>query len=521
MHVLNHEAVKCEELCVLQHISELPTSSDVHGAHGLPTLSSPSSGELSLFSQCLDSDADNSADELDGEIGSSTEHDDLYEILAGCKDAVVLFGWWPKASRWRYAELCERTTRCLPAVRSGVDLVALPDVPEVREFYSVWAEQHSLAPWQAIWFAPRVGASHELSGDDERPRLACQEVFAQIPAEVMATKSSKTLCFYPMYLVPDVQKVAEQHGVKVLGDENEHQLGLLSNAKAWLHPHIDEQKRALAANLRDSAVQGSGARGPRGYIASSTEDLLKAFRALKAEMPNGRLVLKPSWASGGEGIIIDVAEEQLRDFSFPKGNHYLDYTAVLEEFIEGRGSSQSPTLYMIGSKPCGTLADQVLSGDGVVVYEGGKYSSALPQAVTQACVAAAKSIQEVWCLSSHWSLDYVLDKEGTPIVVDLNMGRPSANFAVRLWESKMRQRLCVRSAKWVVPQGLTARSCYAALERSGLLWSDEALRGALIYQFLPGQKCSFAVASSRGWKDVEEMIEKFIAITTKLGELVV
>lgn len=464
---------------------------------------------MSLSSQCFDSDIDAMDDTEDDFL--EPKRANLYELLAGCEDAAVLFAWWPKAARWNHAELCERTTRCLPAVRPGLDLVALPDLPEVRELYSCWAEQHSLAQWQAIWFAPRMDISSEPSDRLQRPKLTCQEVFAKIPAEV-SMGSSKPLCLYPMYLVPDVQETAEKQGVIVLGDKDEHRLGLLCNSKAWLHPHIDEKKRV--PSLRDSVFESSGARGPRGYIASSTEDLLMAFSTLRTEMPRGRLVLKPSWASGGEGIVIDVVEEQLKAFIFPEGDHY---TAVLEELIEGHGSLQSPTLYMLGSEPCGPLADQVLSGDGVV-NDGNKYPSALSRAVTQACVSAAQAVQQVWCLSSNWGLDFVLDKEGAPIIVDLNMGRPNGNLAVRLWESKVCQRLCVHSASWVVPPGLSVRTCYEALEREGLLWSDEALHGTLVYQFFPGQTCSFAVASAAGWTAVEDMTAKFIAITKELSE---
>merc|ERR1719210_1242517 len=169
-----------------------------------------------------------------------------------------------------------------------------------------------------------------------------------------------------------------------------------------------------------------------GYVASSGPELLLAMRALRSELPHGtRLVLKPSWASGGDGIIIDVAEADLAAFEFPSGG---GHTAILEEFVVGCGAS--PTLYMIGGEPCALLADQILQCEGVV-NDGNRWPSpTASEQLTQTCIAAASEIQRVWGLKSQWGLDFVIDQGGVPIVVDLNMGRPNGNFSVRLWESR-------------------------------------------------------------------------------------
>ena len=97
----------------------------------------------------------------------------------------------------------------------------------------------------------------------------------------------------------------------------------------------------------------------------------------------------------------------------------------------GRKPAQSPTIYMIGDSPCGFLADQVLSEDGITNY-GNKYPSNLQADLLPLCVEAAQAINQVWKLDSNWGLDFVINTEGIPVIVDLNMGRPNGNFAVRM-----------------------------------------------------------------------------------------
>lgn len=473
----------------------------------LSTLRSASLLEIDSEVRSAKLSSSNSNDSFGGDIFDEAEC--LYSVLIGSSTSPVLFGWWPKPQGWEYAELVERTTRCLPAVRPGVDLVALPSLPEVEELYSCWAQQNGMADWQALWFAPRLDSGEEHTDCRELPKLVCQEVFAKIPSDMPLDK----LCFCPMYLVPDIRQLAKNQGIRVVGDEAQHAMGPLSSAKAWLHPHIDPER--WAPSLRDCNIETSGARGPRGYIASSTDGLLRALRTLRAEMPSGtKFVLKPSWASGGEGIIIGVTETDLEGFTFPSE---VDCTAILEEMIEGISDLQSPTLYMIGSEPCGALADQILSGGGAV-NDGNRWPSALPDAVTQTCVSAAKAVQQVWNLSSQWGLDFVLDRHGAPIIVDLNMGRPNGNFAVRLWESRSRQRLFLHTSSWLVPTGLRAVAFSKLLERHGLLWNAETMQGVMIYQHHPGHVSSFVVASADGWAAVEDLLTKFKMVMAELSE---
>jgi len=254
-----------------------------------------------------------------------------------------------------------------------------------------------------------------------------------------------------------------------------------------------------------------------GYIASSVEELLRAFHTLKAETPNGTgFVLKPSWASGGDGIVLNVTEEQIQQFEFPGE---MECTAILEEFIragDSFGSSQSPTLYMMGDSSCGPAADQILTGGGAVNL-GNRWPSQLPVEINQACVQMAQEVNNFWGLKSQWGLDFVLDEQDTPIVVDLNMGRPNGNFSVRLWESRFSQRLHLHCANWKVPKDVRAEEVFNKLASMGLAWNVEDMSGVIMYQHLPGRESGYVVASASGWSQVQDLIARLNTVLESLS----
>jgi len=361
-----------------------------------------------------------------------------------------------------------------------------------------------MVSWQVIWFEPRLG---DVSAYAE----ALDEILRSLPR---IPEPADPLCFYPMYLTQQAEEAGRRFGVRVVGDRAEHELGPLPCAKAWLHPHIDPQRRG--SNLRDS-LQKAGAkacraRGPTGYIASSSAELKAALQTLRQETPQGtRFVLKPSWASGGDGILLDVREEHLEGFSFPDRE---ECTAILEELVESDetlGDLRSPTLYMIGDRPCGAPADQLLR-DGGAVNLGNRWPSQLPADLAQACTEAAREVHKSWGLQSQWGLDFVLDHSGTPIIVDLNMGRPNGNFAVRMWESRARDRLHLHTSSWRVPGGLEAQELFRCVRMAGLAWNPETARGVVIYQHLPGLESAYVVASASGWEEVNEFVARLEAL---------
>jgi len=462
------------------------------------------------------SSGDETADTLALMPGATHAEGNLYNIVASNAanaKSGILFAWWPQSNAWNLVQLLERTTRCLPAVRPALDRVALPDISEVHDLWEVWASLHGLDSNQAIWFAPLL--DDNMMAD---PAFAtCRMVLKVMAAEYdpgignarRGEERSAPRCFYPMYVTQGVVEQAALYNLHVIGDPEDDNLMPLNSAKAWMHPQITRGDEPVTSSLRNVLSGGLAARGPYGYVAATSEDLHIAWVRLRQECPPGtRLVLKPSNGSGGCGVILDATEADLEHFDFSSAS-----SAILEEMVVGCKPVESPTLYMIGDTPCGFLADQVLSKDGATNL-GNKYPSNLPTDLVLVCVEAAQAINQIWKLTSNWGLDFVLNASGIPIIVDLNMGRPNGNFAVRMWASRRSRRLAIYSSSWFVPlNGPKIQDLTDALLSEDLLWNGSD--GTIVYQHFVGCECSYAVASTGGDSGLQHIMSKLSTLMLK------
>lgn len=420
------------------------------------------------------------------ETSASTRHDapdDLYGLLLRGLGSALLFGWWPRSHSWTRAELIERTTRCLPAVRPKVDFVALPRLPEVEELWSCWSQAHGLISQQVVWFNPRLEGS-SISGD---PSLdVCREVLAEMA-------SSLDVVFYPMYLLSEIAQESLNLGIPIVGDPDDHKIMPLNAAKAWLHPHIGAREGSCLRNVLSGL--GGRVRGPKGFVADNVGELREAFMQLRQDCPAGtKFVLKPTDGSGGCGVVLDATEADFDAFVFGSSKS----AAILEEMVIGQDRPQSPTLYMLGGRPCGPLADQVLSDDCTTNLGNWFPSMLQDEDLLSACVTASQEINKTWGLTGNWGLDFVLDSEGSAVVVDINMGRPNGNFAVWLWASLSEKPLAVFTGTWTIPlnNGPSIESIFESLRAANCYWNGE--EGVVVYQNVPGGPSSYAIASARG-----------------------
>ena len=232
----------------------------------------------------------------------------LYDLLVpnvAHEQCGILFGWWPRSRAWSRAELVERTTRCLPAVRPNVDRVALPNILEVHELWEAWVNAHGLKHSQAVWFPPLL----EADAVSDPASATCRAVLEM----VLGDHSIDRPCFYPMYVTQEVVEEAAFHNLHIIGDLEQHELMPLSSAKAWMHPHVANSDSGVAmSSLRTALPSTLKARGPYGYVASSSDELRTAWVRLQQECPPGtQLVLKPASGSGGCGVILDAQEADL------------------------------------------------------------------------------------------------------------------------------------------------------------------------------------------------------------------
>jgi hypothetical protein len=119
-------------------------------------------------------------------------------------------------------------------------------------------------------------------------------------------------------------------------------------------------------------------------------------------------------------------------------------------------------------------------------------------------------------MKSNWGLDFVVSPEGEPVIVDINMGRPIGNFAVRLWESRFAQQLFLHTST-MDPLTAACEEIFDALQTEGLLWEEGKLEGVIMYQYLSNQQSRYTIASAAGWERVDVLLERFQMLVGKLA----
>jgi len=101
-------------------------------------------------------------------------------------------------------------------------------------------------------------------------------------------------------------------------------------------------------------------------------------------------------------------------------------------------------------------------------------------------------------LNGQWGVDFAIDGRGTPIMVDLNMGRPNGSLSYYCWRARQtdpkgdttaggaQRKLALAASTFCPPVGLRLSDLAASLKASGLLWSSQHGSGVVLAQFLPG-----------------------------------
>ena len=436
----------------------------------------------------------------------------------------IIFAWWPRTSMWARARLLQRSLRALACTRPGLDLIALPDLPDARDSFQIWCDLYGLSEWQAVWYNPLLsveegGTSDPAVAVSDRSALVLQMVLNELTTRRIPASRRCLFHLYHSHPSAAVREDITSCGLNFMGDQDEHPLlGSLREAKGWLHADYNpsSQRPSLPAALRNGEITSPSVRVPKGYICSTVEEQHAAFRELKSQDPSVRVVLKPTDGLGCAGLVLDATEADLAPVNtkaWIKGSEY-----TIEEMIGAKGGP-SPTVYMCGTTPI-AVADQIMCGTS---NHGNFVPSAAPLAMQQAMAQAGVAIGRYLNLKGQWGLDFVIDEVAQdPVVVDLNMGRPNGNLAYFLWRSiqipppmasfeDVHQTVVGR----VGPEKETSRDYVKLLRDAGLLWLPGRTEGVLPSYFIAGQSSTIVCVSWTGREDLIALYKRLKVVDTK------
>jgi hypothetical protein len=470
-----------------------------------------------------------------------TQRQEIEDIDALVRDGshCVLWCWLPCSNRWTTSELLERTTRAVTACRAH-DLIALPDLPLAHELVEHWHVADygcdHLQRQNVIWFDAQPQCDKACTSTEAgcaadpafvTLRHVLEEYEARHKSEATGLPRAALCCMYPD---TRIATLAARHGLRCLGDLDEHPvIGPLSRAKSFLH-------RSLASPDRPSLCDATlaNARGPRGFCCETADQLFEAWERLTTADPAIRLVLKPASGSGGSGVVLDATRADVVALAAQmrrerKGRFLVrpvatdDEETILEEMV-GTPGKPSPTVYMVGSSVA-VVADQLLTPCGTInlgnVSPGTQVGSATVETMKHACVELGRHLG----LVGQWGVDFVLDERGTPVMVDLNMGRPNGSLSYYCWRARQpdpkasasgggggQRALALVASTWVAPVGLRLTALAASLKANGLLWDAKRACGVVLAQHLPGHGSGTVLAASwEGTDAAKGLLEAFHA----------
>lgn len=464
-------------------------------------------------------------------------HSVLLGPAAEDPSSAIVFLWLPKATMWTAYRVEYHAQRAIAAVRPGIDIVCLPQLPSSRELFAVWCRFYGLSSWQAIFFDPLLSTeegdtltvSETCAG---RPMVTLDSVLKTLQACYVDEISRSRFHLYHSGLNVQLRDRIVQAGFGCLGDADEHPLiGSLAEAKGWIHSNFDpaSERPSLSGSLRSGEIRCKSLHTPRGYVCHSAAEQRAAFHELKNVNPSTRVVLKPADGLGCAGLVLDATEADLNPScvaDFLSGERW-----TVEEMVGVKGGI-SPTVYMIGSSPI-AVAEQLMEGP----KNKGAITPCDANTVLQhAMTEAGKAIGAHLGLKGQWGLDFVIDEATqAPVVVDLNMGRPNGNLAYFMWRSlqscesfRVPNKMCGAEAPpsqlhqisiWRSgPPGETIHSLIALLQKHNLLWKVGCAEGIVPVQHTnEGSRWSILLFASWLGRDAVLALEQTLKEVDKDG----
>ena len=444
--------------------------------------------------------------------------------------SAIVFLWLPRSTMWNAYRVEERAQRALSAVRAGQDLVCLPNLPSTRELFTAWCEMYGICSWQAIFFDPLLPieeggtlTADELKACPDRSMTTLESVLKTLTACYPDAATRSLLHIYHSNLSENLRDRIVQAGIGCLGDTDEHPLiGSLAQAKGWIHADycVASGRPSLSASLRSGEIHCQSLHTPRGFVCHSAAEQRAAFRELKNGDASTAVVLKPTDGLGCAGLVLDATEADLDPSDVAS---YLSGECWTVEEMVGIKGAVSPTVYMIGSTPI-AIADQLMEG---TCNKGNITPSSVDIALQQAMTEAGKAIGRHLGLRGQWGLDFAIDEaKQTPVIVDLNMGRPNGSLSFYMWNSmqswkpsgmahyawggadvqpaQLHQIVISRSG----PPGETVHSLIEMLQKHSLLWEAGCSEGILPVQYILEGSSSLLCASWFGRDAALALIKK-------------
>lgn len=411
----------------------------------------------------------------------------------------------------------ERACRPLTLLRPNKDIIVLPMGSTVVQDLWAWAcDTLGYQLWQAVWVpfdmeslpwpADKRARMYEtvVTALRTMPLVSATASAAMTAAETGGTLAAGVEERPEMILVPfrkpkKLVEFCDAAGIHVFGDLSD---GLLQ--KDVLHPRpsaeLKEDSPLVGHLLHPESREPLPIRVPRGFTCFDKDELTWGVVAMKRA--GLRVVLKPSWGSSGDGIILDFTEELLKDYTW---NPELGPVGI-EEFIDADrksdGSLLLPVIHCLARSQFGDIVEQLITG--TTSYNGTASPCKVEDSVRGKVDRATSLLADTLDMQGFWGVDYLL-QDGEPVLIDLNSGRPNGGHVPKIFSARFAPGKPFYFWKEKrTPIDTRVHTIYGNLIDRGLAFNKTTKRGITVMSCLPGGLSSF-LAIGDSDEDVAEL----------------
>jgi hypothetical protein len=358
----------------------------------------------------------------------------------------------------------EVSTNPIGLIRPGIDLIALPNFPQVLNVWK-WAQKvFKYEDSQAYFYEPFKNQEEE------------KETIEGIISYFNKIGDGLVCKFFPFCTNTILNEVAQSKEVEVLNDN----LWALPD-KSWLHKNVPGSTSKSPEEIFNVELP-QGINVPKGYVIYSFEELHLAKAILEQEGAKKFMIKNVVGLGGGYNWPIRTDEEfqvALKEMSFPK--NILGYSRppayIIEELLETsvgeKDTCYTPIVHYIGQN----LLPGVYYQYCPVFSYSGMNSNLAPEEIAMECIRQAEILKSTLKFKGPWGIDFVVDNHNKAYIIDINYGRICGSHYFRFCAGNFAQGKAFES--WTHPTNPEINSFYEKMESLGISYDFDKKRGII------------------------------------------
>eukprot|EP00049_Salpingoeca_infusionum_P017289 m.352412 g.352412 ORF g.352412 m.352412 type:complete len:1261 (-) comp16516_c0_seq1:279-4061(-) len=370
-------------------------------------------------------------------------------------------------------------------MRPKTDIVLLPDVPESHEFAEFCRELLSLEDQQVVFTEDTN--SFMLEGNQNN-------VAALVKSIVDRPRPGEKLMLYPRKVTGAMRRwltPIETEGLLVYGNST---LGLRATSTGILHRAIES---ADVPSLLEEVAPHIRVR--RGFVCSSSDELVQAFQALRDETTvaeGGEFSVRVRAMRLSTGPVIAHSEEELRLYDFPIGDVVLEVHNPRDGLVVGDNSVCTVLVLWVAETILSPVIVQRNSNGALLTVRSVELTEGIQLAVDWAKELHAKT--KVSAVGAG-SFEFTLDND-VPTLVSISNGFTTEHFVTLFNVKYNRKTRHFFSWQFTAPENMDVWTFWYRLYDNNLGFppgKSRSMQGVFPLNFQRGRKSTFiAVADT-------------------------